>query len=333
MNHSDQPIISFLIPVLNEEKTIKKCLDSILEIDYPQDKKEILLALGNSSDKTNEIIHKYKSKYPKLIKTFENPTGNTAIGRNICIEHSTGEYLMNYSGHVIAKKNLLTVLIGKHKASSEKVVSVGCANVSPGKQNFTAETASAIFASFIGGKNVFVQNAEFAEERYTDHISFALYKKEPVVNAGMFDPEFWCGQDAELDLRLIKEGYNILFTPETKVYHFKRSTLRALFKQMYRYGIARAKMSKKHKKTLKPFHLIGTIFIFAIIIVILLTLLQLIPLWTPLALTILYIISSMISTATISKKLSSILASPLFAFIIHSGYGLGFLRGMIYSKL
>jgi cellulose synthase/poly-beta-1,6-N-acetylglucosamine synthase-like glycosyltransferase len=333
MSLSNQPKISFLIPILNEEKTIKKCLDSILEIDYPKEKKEILLALGKSTDNTNKIIEQYKSKHPKLIKTFENPTGNTAIGRNICIDNSTGEYLMNYSGHVIAKKNLLKILVGKHKASSDKVVSVGCANVSPEKQNFIAETASAIFASFIGGKNVFVQNAEFAEERYTDHISFALYKKEPVVEVGMFDPEFWCGQDAELDLRLIQKGYKILFTPETKVYHFKRSTLKALLKQMYRYGIARAKMSKKHKKTLKPFHLIGTLFIFGIISIILLTILQLIPLWTPLVLALLYIIASMTSTATTSKKISSILASPLFAFIIHSGYGLGFLRGMVYSKL
>jgi cellulose synthase/poly-beta-1,6-N-acetylglucosamine synthase-like glycosyltransferase len=333
MNHQDQPKISFLIPVLNEEKTIRRCLDSILEIDYPKEKMEILFALGISTDNTNKIIKQYTLKHPKLIKTFENLTGNTAIGRNICIDHSTGEYLMNYSGHVIAKKNLLKTLVGKHKDSSEKVVSVGCANVSPEKQNFIAETASAVFSSFIGGKNVFVQNAEFNEERYTDHISFALYKKEPVVEVGMFDAEFWCGQDAELDLRLIQKGYKILFTPETQVYHFKRSTLKALFKQMYRYGIARAKMSKKHKKTLKPFHLIGTIFIFGIISIILLTILQILSIWISVVLALLYIIASMTSTATTSKRISSILASPLFAFIIHSAYGLGFLRGMVYSKL
>jgi glycosyltransferase involved in cell wall biosynthesis len=329
----EKPLISFIMPILNEEKTIKKCLDSILEIDYPKEKKEILLALGKSTDNTNKIIEQYKSKHPKLIKIFENPIGNTAIGRNICIDNATGDFLMNYSGHVIAEKNLLKVLVRKHKDTSDNVVSVGCANVSPEKQNFIAETASAVFSSFIGGKNVFVQNAEFTEERYTDHISFALYKKNPVGEVGMFDPEFWCGQDAELDLRLIQKGYKILFTPETKVYHFKRSTLKALFKQMYRYGIARAKMSKKHKKTIKPFHLIGTIFIFGILLVILLTLIQLIPIWTPLALALLYSIASMTSTASTSKKISSIAASPLFAFIIHCGYGLGFLRGILYSKL
>lgn len=327
------PKISFIIPVLNEEKTITQCLESILDIDYPQEKKEILFALGKSNDNTNTIIEQFKSQHPTLIKTMENPTGNTAIGRNICIDHATGQYLMNYSGHVTAKKNLLEILVGKHQETTEEIVSVGCANISPKKQNFVGETAQAIFSSFIGGKNLFVQNAEFTEERFTDHISFALYKKEPVIEVGKFDPLFWCGQDAELDLRLIQKGYKILFTPETKIYHYKRSTLKALFKQMYRYGIARVNMIKKHPKTLKAFHLIGAGFILAITFILLITILQLIPLWIPLLLMITYILSSMISTLTSTKKITSILASPLFAFLIHAGYGLGFIRGLIYGKL
>ena len=249
MDQNKTPKVSFIIPVLNEENTIRKCIDSIHEIDYPNEKKEILFALGKSCDNTNEIIKEFEAKYPDHIKVFENPTGNTAIGRNICIEHATGEFLMNYSAHATAEHNLLKILLGKLMNSKENLASAGCSNVSPEKQNFNAQTASVVFSSFIGGKNVFVQNAEFSEDRFTDHVSFALYKKEPVVKVGMFDPEFWCGQDAELDLRLIQKGYKILYTPDTKVYHFKRSTLRSLFRQMYRYGIARAKIIKKHPKT------------------------------------------------------------------------------------
>ncbi len=333
MDSSHKPKVSFLIPVLNEEKTIAKSLDSILKIDYPNEKKEILLALGKSSDNTDVIIEKYKSKYPTIVRTFENHSGNTSIGRNICIDNATGEFLMNYSAHAIAEKNLLKILLGKHQSANINLASVGCANISPEKQNFVAETASMVFSSFIGGKNVFVQNAEFSEERFTDHISFALYKKNPVIEVGMFDPEFWCGQDAELDLRLIQKGYKILFTPETRVYHYKRSTLKALFKQMYRYGVARAKMCKKHPKTLKPFHLIGSSFIVGIILIILLMVFRFIPIWIPTFMLLLYVAVSMISTFTVGKKLLGIIASPIFAFIIHIGYGLGFIRGLFNRKL
>ncbi len=81
-------------------------LDSLLAVEYPSEKMEILLAIGNCTDNTRMIAEEYAKKYSN-IRILENPTGNTSIGRNICIEHATGEMLMNYSGHVITEKNLL----------------------------------------------------------------------------------------------------------------------------------------------------------------------------------------------------------------------------------
>jgi len=332
MKEKDYPKVSFIIPVLNEEKTIKKCIDSILNLKYPQDKIEILIAEGPSKDKTHEIILEYARKN-KNLKLMDNPTGNTSIGRNICIENSTGDMLMNYSGHVIAKENLLEILALKLLNSSQKIVAVGCSNISPEKQNYIGKVSGTAFSSFMGGKNFFVQNAEFEDERYSEHISFACYRKKPVNDVGNFDPEFWCGQDAELDLRLKKTGYKILFTPETKVFHFKRNTIKSLFRQMYRYGIARAKMIKKHPKTLKIIHLIGPGFIAGIILLTILAIFQILPIWFISLLVLSYILLSIISSLQTTKKPSIVISSILFYFLIHAGYGLGFIRGIFYSKL
>lgn len=326
------PKVSFLIPVLNEEKTIKSCLDSLLELDYPKDKVEILIAKGPSTDNTNKIAEGFAKRY-KNIKLLENSIGNTAIGRNICIKHSTGNMLMNYSGHVTAEKNLLKILAVTLLNSPDKVVSVGCSNISPDEQDFVGKVAGIAFSSLMGGKNLFVQNAEFKEERFSDHISFACYRKEAVEEVGNFDPAFWCGQDAELDLRLLKKGYKILYTPKTKVHHFKRTTNRSLFRQMYRYGIARAKMVKKHPKTLKIFHLFGAGFILGIILLIILTLLSIVPIWGIPILALIYLLCSVFSSFQVTKKPSLVLASIFFYLLIHIGYGAGFIRGFIYGKL
>ena len=53
------PKVSLIIPVLNEEKTIKKCLDSLIDLDYPSNKIEILIAEGDSRDNTKKIIKEY----------------------------------------------------------------------------------------------------------------------------------------------------------------------------------------------------------------------------------------------------------------------------------
>jgi cellulose synthase/poly-beta-1,6-N-acetylglucosamine synthase-like glycosyltransferase len=329
---NNDPTVSFIMPVLNEEKTIKNCLYSLFSLDYLKEKIEIVIAKGPSRDNTNAILEEYTSKNKNII-LLDNPTGNTSIGRNICIQHATGEMVMNYSGHVIAEKNLLTELALRLQSLPADVAAVGCSNLSPGKQNFVGEVSGAAFLSFMGGRNFFSQNAVFPEERYTDHLSFSCYRKEAVEKVGGFDPVFWCGQDYELDIRLRKAGYKILYTPKTKVYHFKRDSVRSLWHQMYRYGIARAKMVKKYRDTLKFFHLLGPGFILGGILILILTLLGLLPVWVIPCLIVAYVLMSMVSTLQITRKPSVVVSSVLFYLLIHVGYGTGFLRGIMYSKL
>jgi len=326
------PKVSFIIPVLNEERTIGKCLDSILNLDYPTDKMEILIAKGPSTDNTNRIVEEYAKKYGN-IKLLENPTGNTAIGRNICVEHATGELLMNYSGHVIAEKSLLKILALKLINSPKEIAGVGCSNLSPEEQNFVGKVSSVAFSGFMGGRNLFHQNAVFKEERYVEHMSFTCYRKEVVEEVGCFDPELWCGQDAELDIRIKKAGYKILYTPETRVYHFKRPTIKALLRQMYRYGAARAKIIKKHPDTLRIPHLLGAFFVGGLFTLLILLILGFLPIWFGVTLMLLYILLSIISSLQVTHNPLLVVSSVPFYFFIHFGYGFGFLRGVIYSRL
>src|SRR5512137_448995 len=141
---NDNPMVSFIMPVLNEEKTIQKCLDSLFSLDYPNEKMEIVIAKGPSKDITNALLEEY-SKKNKNIVLLENPTGNTSTGRNICIQHATSDMIMNYSGHVIAEKNLLRELAVRLNSLPEDVVAVGCSNLSPGKQNFVGEVSGVAF--------------------------------------------------------------------------------------------------------------------------------------------------------------------------------------------
>ena len=66
------PKTSIIIPVYNAEKTLRYCLDSILKQTY-QDF-EIILVNDGSVDKSQEIIEKYKKKYPNKIKHTHRKT-------------------------------------------------------------------------------------------------------------------------------------------------------------------------------------------------------------------------------------------------------------------
>ena len=224
------PKVSFIIPISNEEATIRDCLDSILSQNYPIDKIEILIADGNSIDRSCDIVKEYRQRYDN-IHLFDNPEKNTSIGRNICVEHATGDMLMNFSGHAVAPENLLPTLVKKLLEQPPDVIGVGCSNISPDKQNFTGETVGAAFLGFMAGSGIFMQNSIFQQEKFVNHMAFTCYRKTIFNDVGLFDPEFWCGQDAEFDIRVNQAGYKILYTPDTAVYHYKRKTIRDLFRQ------------------------------------------------------------------------------------------------------
>ena len=66
INEDYNPNVSIIISARNEEKNIKKTLDSLIEQNYPNDKYEILVANDRSTDSTQSILYYYKKKYKNI---------------------------------------------------------------------------------------------------------------------------------------------------------------------------------------------------------------------------------------------------------------------------
>ncbi|MFE4759421.1 glycosyltransferase family 2 protein [Bacillus mycoides] len=71
-NYSHQPTVTVMVVAHNEEKVILDKLNNILELDYPKDKIEFLIASDNSTDKTNEIVREFiKENQDRKIRIYE----------------------------------------------------------------------------------------------------------------------------------------------------------------------------------------------------------------------------------------------------------------------
>ena len=71
-NYSHQPAVTVMIVAHNEEKVIHEKLKNILELEYPKEKIEFVVASDNSTDKTNSIVREYIFKNPEYdIRLFE----------------------------------------------------------------------------------------------------------------------------------------------------------------------------------------------------------------------------------------------------------------------
>ena len=97
MRNSSFPAVSVILPILNEERDLANCISAILQQDYPSDI-EIILALGPSKDKTNQIANQLVAA-DNRIKLVNNLTGQTAVGLNLAIAAATYEIICRVDGH------------------------------------------------------------------------------------------------------------------------------------------------------------------------------------------------------------------------------------------
>ena len=86
------PTVSFIITAYNEEERIGEKLENTLELSYPEDLLEIVVASDSSSDSTDEIVRSYKSRGVKLARSPERRGKEAA--QKIAVEGSGGEILI-----------------------------------------------------------------------------------------------------------------------------------------------------------------------------------------------------------------------------------------------
>ena len=108
--------ISFIIPTLNAQNVLEKCLHSIIKQNILRSEFEIIIIDGGSTDKTLQIAKKYNSKiYPNPLKTAE-------AGKAIGIKKAIGKFIcLIDSDNILPNINWLEQMLYPLKNNSEIV--------------------------------------------------------------------------------------------------------------------------------------------------------------------------------------------------------------------
>ena len=81
--HTDYPSVTILVPVFNEQNTVDKTIQSLLKLNYPEDKIKIMIVDDGSNDNTWEIVKKYTGHKQILLHQKENGGKYTALNYGI----------------------------------------------------------------------------------------------------------------------------------------------------------------------------------------------------------------------------------------------------------
>lgn len=88
---SSYPSVTIIVPCLNEEKTVGKTLESLLALDYPKDKLNIIAVDDGSTDNTWYKIERYRSRYPEIM-SIKKKNGGKFTALNVGLAHSTSKF-------------------------------------------------------------------------------------------------------------------------------------------------------------------------------------------------------------------------------------------------
>ena len=103
--NADFPKFSIIVPTKNEETVIQRCLDGIMNIDYPKEKMQIIVVDGKSDDNTLKICSEFSEKYPENVKVIsEKSVKGKPAALNLALPFVTGEIVGVFDADSFPKK-------------------------------------------------------------------------------------------------------------------------------------------------------------------------------------------------------------------------------------
>lgn len=236
-------MISVICPIFNEEKYIAKCIESILQQDYPQADMEILFVDGMSHDSTRDIVSDYSAKYNN-VKLLDNPYRTVPYAMNIGIKASHGDIIIRLDGHVEYPSNYISVLVQNLKTlpGAENVGGV-CVTLPCDDKDVSHAIAIALSSSFGMGNSYFrIGSKKICK---VDTVPFGCFKASLFKRIGLYDEELVRNQDDEFNGRIIKNGGTIYLNPDIKTTYFSRDKIYKIRKMFYQYGLYKPLVNKK----------------------------------------------------------------------------------------
>lgn len=322
--HNIYPFVSIILPIRNEKLYITSVLNSIINQNYPENKFELLIADGCSTDGTTEIIKNFQKKHFN-IQLIENNEEIVSTGFNLALSQSSGEYILRIDGHCEIPPNYLINCIEIIIKGDADIVGGCIKTVSNG---IVGRAISIAQGTLFGVGGVKFRNPTQNNGGIVDTIPFGVHKRELFKELGGYDEEMICNQDDEFNFRATQSGKIIFMDPNLISIYFARSSYKKLFKQYFNYGLYKVRGFQKRGSIFSIRHLIPFIFVGGLLSTFFFGYLFNQFLLFNILIGI-YIITNIIFSIV---KSTSILLIPLVFIsycVLHFSYGVGFSWGLI----
>jgi glycosyltransferase involved in cell wall biosynthesis len=249
---------SVIIPVYNRPDELADLLDSLTR--QTMSDFEVLVVEDGSSVKADAVVATYRAadRLNRLrLRYFEKENTGQGFSRNYGFERAEGDYFVVFDSDAVVPPGYFEAVqtylshtpldayggpdaAAPDFSATQKAISYAMTSVftTGGIRGRTQQNAGGVFLprSFNMGlsRRVFEETGGFAKRDM--------------------------GEDMELSTRLIRLGYRVGLIPEAVVYHKRRGTLGAFFRQIISFGRTRVQLQRQYGIPIKVVHLFPVLF-------------------------------------------------------------------------
>ena len=221
-NIIENPLISVLLSVYNDDKNIKKSIDSILSQSYKNI--ELLVIDDCSTDKTYEIINEIKDSRVKIFRNKDNKGLTKSL--NILIKESKGQILARQDSDDVSLPNRLEIQYNELQKSQIDACTTR-AYIKNSKRSIPRFSHLLPLSIVIKYKNPFIHGT-------------LMIRKSVILNIGMYDENIKYAQDYKLFVELLKKNYKIkilrkklyVLNMKNNISSLKKEEQRSFFKKI-----------------------------------------------------------------------------------------------------
>ncbi len=240
---SRAPFFSVLVPAYNEEKSIISTLTSLLQLNYPQKKLEIIIINDGSKDGTRPLVEQFIQVHQEITITLinqENKGKGSAL--NAGLAQAKGEFFACLDADSFVSSNAINEMLPYFEADPQVAAVCPLLKVKDPKSILQK-----------------VQWVEYMVNMFYKHLNakldcihvtpgpFSVYRTSIVKDLGGYD-EHNLTEDLELAIRLQKHHYKIVQTFDTSVETIAPNAWKKLFRQRIRWYKGSVENSFKYKE-------------------------------------------------------------------------------------
>lgn len=208
---NNDPLISIIIPCFNAEKTLEKCLKSVVQQSYAN--LEIIIIDDGSTDETSLIYNKFQSNDERILVLKQQNSG-VSKARNTGVKAATGDYICFVDSDDWAELNycseLYSLLVGEN------------ADISIVEASYEDENGNVLCSKPISDEKIFDGNRALVllleDQEIQSHPWGKLFKADLLKNVH-FPENLKCFEDYSTLFKIFNKAVKVVKSNE-KLYHY-----------------------------------------------------------------------------------------------------------------